>query len=45
MYAPPPPKKDLFESLKENQIGLVLIGIVIGILIISMRPIIIQPVK
>lgn len=51
---PPPPDrifqarprsnpKDPFEFLKEmNPVGLILIGIVIGVMIISMRPIVVQ---
>ena len=35
--------KDPFEILKDiNPVGLILIGIVIGTLIISMRPIVVQ---
>jgi preprotein translocase subunit Sss1 len=36
----PPQKKDLFESFKENQIGLILLGIVIGVIIANMRPVV-----
>jgi hypothetical protein len=36
-------KPDAFTSLKENHIALILIGIVIGVLIMNMRPIIVQP--
>jgi len=53
-YDEPPPRRfvpafepvrqqNVFESLKENQIALVLIGIVIGVLIMNMRPIIVKP--
>ena len=35
-------KKDPFEAFKENQIGLILLGIVIGVLIANMRPVIFQ---
>jgi len=35
--------KDPFDFLKEmNPVGLILIGIVIGVMIISMRPIVVQ---
>ena len=38
-----PRAKDPFEVLKDiNPVGLILIGIVIGTLIISMRPIVVQ---
>ena len=35
-------KKDIFESFKENQIGLILLGIVIGFLLANMRPVVFQ---
>jgi hypothetical protein len=38
----PQVKKDPFEAFKENQIGLILLGIVIGVLIANMRPVIFQ---
>jgi hypothetical protein len=39
----PPQKNDPFEFLKNtNPVGLILIGIVIGVLVVSMRPIVIQ---
>jgi preprotein translocase subunit Sss1 len=38
----PEPKKDLLESFKENPIGLILLGIVIGYIISNMRPIVFQ---
>jgi hypothetical protein len=38
----PPEKKNPFESFKENQIGLILLGIVIGVIIANMRPVIFQ---
>lgn len=38
----PQQKKDPFESFKENQIGLILLGIVIGVIIANMRPVIFQ---
>jgi hypothetical protein len=38
--------KDPFEFIKEvNPIGLILIGIVIGVMMISMRPIVVQSAK
>ena len=41
----PPRQQNVFDSLKDNQIALVLIGIVIGVLIMNMRPIIVNPMK
>ena len=41
--APPPAKPDVFESLKANPMGLILLGIIIGVLIANMRPVVIQP--
>lgn len=39
-------KTDVFESLKNvNPVALILIGIVIGTLIVSMRPIVVQSAK
>jgi hypothetical protein len=38
-------QQNVFESLKENQVALILIGIVIGVLIMNMRPIIVNPMK
>jgi hypothetical protein len=35
-------KKDMFESFKENQIGLILLGMVIGFLLANMRPVVFQ---
>jgi len=35
-------KKDIFESFKENQIGLILLGMVIGFLLANMRPVVFQ---
>jgi hypothetical protein len=44
MYEPPAPSKvDALETLKANPMGLILIGIIIGVLIANMRPVIIQP--
>jgi hypothetical protein len=41
-----PEKTDVFESLKNvNPVALILIGIVIGTLIVSMRPIVVQSAK
>ena len=40
-----PRQQNIFESLKENQVALILIGIVIGVLIMNMRPIIVNPMK
>jgi len=43
LYAPQPvAKKDPFEAFKENQICLILLGIVIGVIIANMRPVIFQ---
>jgi hypothetical protein len=42
MFAPPPIKKDPFASLKENHVALILLGIVIGVIIMNMRPIIVN---
>ena len=39
------PKKNPFDAFKENQMALVLLGIVIGVIIMNMRPIIVNPVK
>jgi hypothetical protein len=38
-------QQNIFDSLKENQVALILIGIVIGVLIMNMRPIIVNPTK
>jgi hypothetical protein len=35
-------KKDMLESFKENQIGLILLGMVIGFLLANMRPVVFQ---
>ena len=42
MFAPPPIKKDPFAALKENHVALILLGIVIGVIIMNMRPIIVN---
>jgi len=43
MFAPPPlEKKDPFAALKENHVALILLGIVIGVIIMNMRPIIVN---
>jgi hypothetical protein len=39
----PVPHQSAFDALKENHIALILIGIVIGVLVVSMRPIVINP--
>jgi hypothetical protein len=36
------PKADVFESLKGNPMALVLLGIVIGALLVNMRPVVIK---
>lgn len=36
------PKQDIFDSLRANPMGLVLLGIIIGVLIANMRPVIIK---
>jgi len=38
----PQQKKDPFEAFKENQIGLILLGMVIGFLLANMRPVVFQ---
>jgi hypothetical protein len=39
----PTQKNDPFEFLKNtNPVGLILLGVVIGVLIVSMRPIVVQ---
>jgi hypothetical protein len=43
MFFPSPPvKKDPFAALKENHVALILLGIVIGVIIMNMRPIIVN---
>ena len=43
MFFPPPSvKKDPFAALKENHVALILLGIVIGVIIMNMRPIIVN---
>lgn len=37
-----PAKKDPFAALKENHVALILLGIVIGVIIMNMRPIIVN---
>jgi hypothetical protein len=37
-----PPRTDVFESLKANPMALVLLGIVIGALLVNMRPVVIK---
>jgi hypothetical protein len=41
--APPPPRNDVFESLRANPMGLILLGIIVGVIIANMRPVVIQP--
>jgi len=41
--APPPVRQDVFESLRANPMGLILIGIIVGVIIANMRPVVIQP--
>jgi hypothetical protein len=36
------PKPDVFESLKGNPMALVLLGIIIGALLVNMRPVVIK---
>lgn len=38
----PQQKKNPFDALKDNQIGLILLGIVIGFLLANMRPVVFQ---
>jgi len=37
-----PEKKNPFDSLRDNQVALILLGIVIGYLLANMRPIVFQ---
>lgn len=37
------PKPDMFDQLKGNPMALILLGIIIGVLLSNMRPVIIQP--
>jgi hypothetical protein len=41
--APPPQRSDMFESLRANPMGLILLGIIVGVIIANMRPVVIQP--
>jgi hypothetical protein len=46
MYTGPPDisvKPDFFEQFKGNPVALILLGIVIGVLLTNMRPLVIQP--
>jgi hypothetical protein len=43
VWPQPPARQSTFDALKENHIALILIGIVIGVLVVSMRPIVIHP--
>jgi hypothetical protein len=36
------PRADVFESLKGNPMALVLLGIIIGALLVNMRPVVIK---
>ena len=40
-----PRQQNVIDSLKDNHVALILIGIVIGVLIMNMRPIIVNPMK
>jgi hypothetical protein len=43
MFLPPQTiKKDPLAALKENHVALILLGIVIGVIIMNMRPIIVN---
>jgi hypothetical protein len=44
-FEPPARQQNVFDSIKDNQVALILIGIVIGVLIMNMRPIIVNPMK
>jgi hypothetical protein len=44
-FEPPARQQNVFDSLKDNHVALILIGIVIGVLIMNMRPIIVNPMK
>jgi hypothetical protein len=42
-WVAPPPALSILDSFKNNQIALVLLGVVLGVIIMNMRPIIINP--
>ena len=42
MAPPLPQKQDVFDSLKANPMSLILLGIIIGVLIANMRPVVIK---
>jgi hypothetical protein len=37
-----PPKPNLYESIKDNPMALILIGIIIGAILVNMRPVVIK---
>ena len=43
--SPPPQRSSRFDELTQNPLAVLAIGIVIGVLIVSMRPIVVQAVK
>ena len=42
-YIEVPAKPDVFESIRANPMALILIGIIVGVIIANMRPVVIQP--
>jgi hypothetical protein len=42
VFVQAPKSQDIFENLKGNPLALVLLGIVIGVLIVNMRPLVIK---
>jgi hypothetical protein len=40
--SPPPSRPDMLDSIKSNPMALVLVGIVIGAILMNMRPVIIK---
>ena len=47
-WEPPPrfadkPRLDMFDTMKANPMGLILLGVIVGVLIANMRPVVIQP--
>ena len=44
-YASPPQRSSRFEEIIQNPVAVLAIGIVIGVIIVSMRPIVVQAGK
>jgi len=44
-YASPPPKSSRIEELAQNPLAILAIGIIIGVVLMTMRPIVIQTAK